>query len=273
MVLFFVIMTIIIGGLISQDTYAKVNDAIKQSVGEVLSGSWVTLSQTAGVFFATMINPASLAADQQVYMVLLGLLVWLTTVWLLREIMVGRKPKMRDGLYRSGAPIVPTTIIMFVMLIQSIPILFVLLAYSALASFEFFTQGFGALLFWTAAVLITVMSLYWMVASFFAMVIVTLPGMYPMQALRAAGDLVVGRRLRILLRLVWLLLLTLLSWIIVVVPVMLLDSWLKGVWPAISWVPVVPIVIVFIGSLSLVWAATYIYLLYRKVVDDGASPA
>jgi len=55
------------------------------------------------------------------------------------------------------------------------------------------------------------------------------------------------------------------------IPMILLDTWLKNIWPAISWVPIIPILLLTIGALTIVWASSYIYLLYRKVVADDSS--
>jgi hypothetical protein len=112
-----------------------------------------------------------------------------------------------------------------------------------------------------------------MTSTFLAMVIVTLPGMYPMRALKAAGDLVVGRRLRIMYRLLWGVLITTLAWACVMIPVILLDTGVKNLLPAIKGVPFVPLLAAFMGALTVVWISSYIYLLYRRIVDDGADPA
>ena len=63
------------------------------------------------------------------------------------------------------------------------------------------------------------------------------------------------------------------TWALIVIPVILFDQWIKGVWPAIGWVPIVPSVILAMSSLTIVFIAAYIYMLYRKVVDDDAKPA
>jgi hypothetical protein len=57
------------------------------------------------------------------------------------------------------------------------------------------------------------------------------------------------------------------------VPVILFDAWLKGVLPALEWLPLVPVALLALSSLTVIWAASYVYLLYRKVVDDDAKPA
>lgn len=94
-----------------------------------------------------------------------------------------------------------------------------------------------------------------------------------MQALRTAGDLVIGRRLRVLFRLLWLVLTLIVAWAVVMIPIILLDAWLKGAVAAISWVPLVPVMLVVMGAASVTIGATYVYLLYRRMVDDDATPA
>jgi hypothetical protein len=124
-----------------------------------------------------------------------------------------------------------------------------------------------------AALLLMILSIYWVTSTIFALVIVTLPGMYPWQAIRASGDIVIGRRIRILLRIIWLLFIDLLAWVIVVIPVVILDRLLKSAISWLDWLPLVPIAILVVSSFIVVWSSSYIYLLYRKAVEDGANPA
>lgn len=124
-----------------------------------------------------------------------------------------------------------------------------------------------------AGLLLGLLSVYWLVGSFMALVIVTLPGMYPLQALKTAGDLVVGRRIRILLRLLWLVFTLALLWLVTMVPLILFDAWIKGVFPKISSAPLVPVGLLLVSSMTIVWAATYVYVFYRKVVEDESAPA
>ena len=121
---------------------------------------------------------------------------------------------------------------------------------------------------WMVLGLIGLLSLYWMTSSFIAMIIVTLPGMYPFTALKTAGDLVVGRRLRIMLRLAWLVVGILPTWAIVLIPMIFIQGSLK-----IDWLPLVPMTALVMGSMTVLWAAVYIYLLYRKLIDDEAPSA
>ncbi len=275
MSLVYAVLTAAMVGVASQETYTALTDTIRGTEGELFSGDWGEVSR-AGLLFVTTVTggiTANLTEVQQVYAGLIALLTWLTTVWLLRNILAGHKVKLRDGLYNAGAPILSTVLVGVVLVIQLLPVALALIAYSAAASTGLLAGGVEAMLFWIGAGLLALLSLYWITSTFIALVIVTLPGMYPMQALRTAGDVVIGRRIRILLRIVWLLLGVAVAWVVVMIPVILFDTWLKGTWSETEWVPIVPIMLLALSSLTVVWSASYIYLLYRRVVADDAAPA
>ena len=119
-----------------------------------------------------------------------------------------------------------------------------------------------------AAILIVAMSVYWATSTVFAMIIVTLPGMYPFHALRLSGDIVTGRRLRILLRFVWAVVLSVLLWAVVLIPVILLDGALKGWISGIDWLPIVPTTGLILLYVTIIMISVYVYLFYRKVVES-----
>jgi len=194
-------------------------------------------------------------------------------VWLLREIMLGRKPKLRDGLYNSGAPLLSTLGVVIVLVVQLLPIGLVVLAYAALSSVGLIGDGFGSMLFWLIAATIAALVLYWITSTIIALIVVTLPGVYPLRAVKLSGDLVVGRRLRVMYRLLWGLVAIALTWIAILIVTILLDNLLKILLPGIAWLPIVPYVGALVTAYAVVWYATYTYLFYRKIVDDDAKPA
>jgi len=155
---------------------------------------------------------------------------------------------------------------------QLLPMALAVIGYVAADTTGLLANGIEAMLFWLSAGLLSLLSLYWITSTIFALIIVTLPGMYPYRAIKAASDLVVGRRLRILLRFLWLIVTIVISWAIIMIPMILFDSWIKGIWSAIEWIPIVPVVLLILTSITVIWASSYIYLLYRKVVADGANP-
>lgn len=270
----YAILTAILVGIGSQDTYSTLVSTLKDTGSAVFQGSWGDIGQAALIFVS--IGSSGLTATpsegQQIYIVILGLLIWLATVWLLRNLLAGHKVKMRDGLYSAGAPIVATFLVALVLLLQLIPIGLAIIGYAAANSSGLLNNGVEAMLFWFAAAFLAVMSLYWITSTFFALIIVTLPGMYPGKALRTAGDMVASRRLRILLRILWMLVTIIIAGAVILIPTILIDAGLTNLWPVISTVPVVPVVLMLFGVVTFIWAASYVYLLYRKVVDDDAKP-
>jgi hypothetical protein len=271
----YALLTAVMVGIASQDTYTTLTDTIRETGDDVFDGDWGALEKAGLLFVAAMsggIN-SSLSDIQQVYAILIALMSWLTTVWLLRSILAGHKVKLRDGIYNSGAPLLSTFLVGLALVVQLIPFAIALIGYSAATASGLLSGGVEAMLFWIAAGLLTLVSLYWVTSTAIALVIVTLPGMYPMQALRTAGDVVIGRRVRILLRLLWMVLGVGIAWVAVMIPVILLDTWIKGIWPAIEWVPVIPVSLLGLSSVTVIWAASYIYLLYRRIVADDAAPA
>lgn len=269
------ILTIILVGLASQDTYSSISDTLNTTSAGNLNSFWGEIGK-AGLLFASTVTGGlngSVSESQQIFGGLILLMAWLTTVWLLRNRMAGNKVKLRDGLYNAGAPILPTFLVALILIVQLIPFALAIIGYSAASATGLLTGGVEAMLFWFAAALLTMASLYLIISTFFALVIVTLPGMYPFRAIKIAGDLVIGRRIRILLRLLWLLILTVIVWALIMIPMILFDGWIKGLLPIISWLPIVPIIMLVLGSLTVIWISSYVYLLYRKVVDNDSVKA
>lgn len=273
--LVYAVLTAIMVGMASQATYATLTNTIQQTSGDLFAGNLGELGRAGLLLFAAATGGISgtLSSVQQVYAAFILLLSWLTTVWLLRNILAGHKVKLRDGLYNASAPILSTFLVAIVMIAQLIPVAIAVLGYSAAQSTGLLNGGVEAMLFWIAAGLLTLMSLYFITSTFIALVVVTLPGMYPLQAIKTAGDLVIGRRIRILLRLLWMGLGVIVAWVLIMIPVILIDTWIKSLWPAISWLPIVPVALLGMGSLTVIWTASYIYLLYRRIVADDAAPA
>ena len=274
-VVVYTLFTAILVGLSSQDTYTQLSTTLRDSSTEIFSGDLGAIGQASILLVSGATGGFSSAptATQQVFAGILTLLVWLTTVWLLRAILAGRSPRFRDGLYHAGAPIVSTALVVLVLIVQLLPIAIATIAFVAASASGLLAGGVEAMLFWSVASLLVVLSLYWMTSTLIALVVVTLPGMYPMQAIKTAGDLVIGRRLRLLWRLLWLGLTIAALWLVVMIPLIIFDSWIKGLLPSIEFIPLIPFSLAVMGSLTVVWSASYVYLLYRKVVDDDSAPA
>lgn len=275
LVVVYAVLTSVFIGIGSQDLYAQLTSTLQETSSEVFQGNVGEIGKAA--LLLASIGTSGLTGElnegQQAYAALLGVLIWLTTVWLLRNFIAGNKVKLRDGLYNGGAPIISSLLVLIVFIVQLLPVALAVIAYSAASQTGLLEGGVVTMLFWIVAVLLGVVSLYWVTATFFALIIVTLPGMYPMHALRTAGDMLIGRRVRVLLRIIWMLVPIIVSWAIVMIPFILFDSWIKSAIPQISGAPIIPVVLLIISTVTIVWSASYIYLLYRRVVDDDAKPA
>ncbi|OGL22130.1 hypothetical protein A2707_02155 [Candidatus Saccharibacteria bacterium RIFCSPHIGHO2_01_FULL_45_15] len=268
-------LTLAIQGFGQQEAYDNLSTTLQETGGELFSGNFGQVSQ-AGLLLVTSVTSGLTPSVTEAQSVLGGLAVffaWLATVWALRNVMAGRRIRVRDTVYSSGAPVLSTVVVAFALVVQLLPIAIATLVYQAAIASELISGGVEQMMVWIVLALLGVLSLYWITSTVIALVVVTLPGMYPFQAIKTAGDLIIGRRLRVLLRLVWVAALTIIIWAIIVIPLILLDAWVKQAWPAINWIPFIPMTILFMSSVSIIALAAYIYMLYRKVVDDDAKPA
>lgn len=265
----FVTLYVVLIGVQSQDTYTNVTTAIYDAGQSVAGEDWGVVQQVGSVFLATLTLGVGneLSESQQVYALLIGLLIWLTTVWMLRNLLAGHAVRLRDGLFNAGTPLFAMFVIVGIIAIQLLPVGIAALGYSAASASGLLAGGVEAMLFWFAAAGLVLLSAYWISASIFALILITVPGMYPLQAMRAAGQLLYSRRLKIMLRWLWMVLTILALWFVMIVPVILIDIWLKSVWPSIEWLPLVPFALVLVAAFSVVWSSAYSYLLYRKVVE------
>ena len=198
-------------------------------------------------------------------------LSWLVTVWILRSRLAGHKVKLRDALYNAGAPIISTILVVGLILVQLLPALIALILFSAAVATQFLANPFAAIIFALVAGGLLLLSLYWLVGSVVALVVVTVPGMYPMKAVQVAGDLVTSRRLRVIFRILWCLVVVLLFFGITMIPIIILDNLLKNVWQVVSLdIPIVPVTLMVVSSIAVIFVASYIYLFYRHLVSREA---
>jgi hypothetical protein len=271
----FFVLIILFGLMGSQDTYQKIQELLNGTAPEGLfEGATGEISKAGLLLFTILTQGINTQPDsgQQIIAVFISLYVWLTAIWLLRNVIADKKVKLRDGLYNAGAPILPTLLMFMILLIQLIPVAIAIIISSAAFQSGLIDGGVAAMLATIGIALMLTLSMYWITSTIFALIIITLPGMYPMRAMAIAGDLVVGRRLRLLLRILWMFFVVICWWVVVMIPVILLDTWIKSIFEQINWLPVIPVAFLIMSTFTVIWSATYIYLLYRKVVDDDASP-
>ena len=159
-------------------------------------------------------------------------------------------------------PLISTFVVFIVALIQCIPIFILIIAFSAAVQTEFLTTPFYALVFFIFAALMILISGYLLSSSLIAFVAVSAPGLYPMEALHTASDLMMGRRIKFIIRLIALLFALAIVWVSVMLPVMLFDLFMKKFeWT--SGIPFVPICLTTMTCFTGIYVTTYLYLYYR----------
>ena len=262
----YAILSVLLMGSFNPDSYNALRDSINSA------GVDFGIESVTTLFFGAITSGTSSDATLagQILSALFLIIGWLVIVWILRRRMVGDKIKLRDAIYSAGAPIVSTLILLLVIIIQLLPFALVLLVYSTLTgtgiiNWSIDIENMAAFL---AVIVVGVMSLYWLVTTFLALIIVTNQGVYPFQALKMAGDIAVGRRLRIIYRMLFMCLPLVIIWIAILIPIVLLDNLVQ-----ISWLPLVPIFTLILTTVSLIWTASYIYVLYRYIIEDDTPPA
>lgn len=261
---------IILVGLLSEDLYMQFQATIDETSAELAQGEIGNFAK-AGLLLISSITTGGLDTGmgeaQMVFMIFLFLVMWLVTIYLLRHFMAGGKPKLRDGLYNALAPLIPTLLIFVVIFIQLIPLMLVMITYSAAVTTGFLSTPFYALVYFLFAAVMVLITLYLLSSSLMALVAVSAPGMYPMKALFAASDLMAGRRTKLIIRVIYLLIVAGLIYAVVMTPIILLDLLLKSAWDWMYGIPVVPFCLLAVTCFVFVYATAYLYRYYRYLID------
>ena len=269
------VLSIIFVGMSSQDKFVSLSTLLSDYGKEATEGGYKELTKTLALAFGTVMSSLSVQSSEveQLVSIIFSIIIWLTTVWLIRAQLSGRNPKLRDGLYNAGSPIVSTFLVGMILILQLAPAFIGYTVYNIAANTNALTNGVVAFLASAVLILLIILSVYLITSTIIALVVVALPGMYPWRAIAIAGDLVIGRRLRILLRITWLILVLAVSWLVIILPVLLFTSWMQTTYEFTSRIPIAPIVLSLASTTGVVFGCSYVYLLYRGIVNDDSPPA
>ncbi len=230
---------------------------LKGALGEVFHGRVAAVSSSVTIFSVLLGSIGDATSEVAgAYQSILLVVVSLALIWALRQTHSENKPKfaIRDAFYKGLYPLVPFLLVLLVIGIQLIPIgmaggLYQIIFGNNLAVHWYeqlgWSVGLGTMALW---------SIYMVSSSVFALYIVTLPDVRPMQALRSARDLVKYRRLAIFRKVVFLPLALLLMNGLIVIPLILFAI------SAVEWV------FFFLTMLSLAIVHSYMYSLYRRLL-------
>lgn len=230
---------------------------LKSTVLELFEGNWAQLAAGLTLFSVLIGNANTVASDVAgAYQSMLIIITSLVFIWALRQTLATKPVKVtiRDAFYKGPYPVVPFILVLAVIGLQFIPML--------LASFLYATVFGGGLAvtaiekgLWIVLFgLLTLLTLYMVTSSIFALYIVTLPDIKPMQALRSARELVLHRRWLIMRKVVFLPIALLVLTAVLIVPIIIVS-------PAVSeWMFFV------LSMTTLAIFHSYMYQLYRELL-------
>lgn len=262
-------------GVISQTSYNNLKSALDNTykggdgVSDTFFKSGLLLLSAAGGGGFNLVD----SEGKQLLTSFLFMAIWLAVVWYLRHRLAGRKVSFRDSIYNGCAPIIATLLVMVYMLLQMVPLIIMLIFYLAAVNSSFISEGVELMALHGAMILVVSLTIYWLEGSFLALVVATIPGIYPMQAIKIAGDLVVGRRLRILYRMLWHVLQVLGVWILTALPITVLYNKLSENLSWLQSIPLIPVMVMVWTLGSMLWTYSYVYMLYRRIITDESAPA
>ena len=268
-----VVLTVVLNalfvGVMDETNYVQFQDVLDYTSTEVAGGDIGNVAK-AGLILISTITTGGLSGESSeaatVFGVLIFLIIWLTTIFLLRHLLAGHKVRLRDGLYNAMTPLISTFLVFAVAVIQCVPIFVLIIVYSAAVQTDFLATPFYALVFFIFAALMLILSGYLLSSSLIAMLAVSVPGMYPMKALHTASDLMMGRRIKFILRIIALLLMLAVLWTVVMLPLILFDMWMKNFqWTA--GIPFVPVCMTVMTCFTVTYITAYLYLYYRWMLD------
>ena len=268
-----VTMNIIFVGLLSEETYKTFQESLKQNYSALEEGELGRLAE-AGLLVISTVTTGGLTHGmnevQQVFLILFIAITWLITIYFLRHLLAGNRPKFRDGVYNALTPLLSSLLIIALIFIHLIPILIFVVVYSAAVQTGFLDTPLYAFVFWLFGSLLILLSCYLLPVSITSLVAVTVPGIYPMTAINATTDLMQGRRTKFIIRLIFAVIFVGVIWVIVMLPIMWLDLLLKeniGWWADLQ-APVASFFLQIMTTFVVIYLTSYIYLFYRRMLDD-----
>ena len=266
-----VAMNIIFVGLMNEETYQTVQDSIDEST-EILQFGEIGRIAKSGLLLISTVTTGGLTRGmtevQQAFAFFFGAVTILVTIYYLRHLLAGNHPSIRDGLYNALTPLISCMLVLVLVFVHLIPILIFIVAYSTALSTDFLSQPLYAFLFWLFGSLLILLSAYLLPGSILAVCATTVPGIYPMQAVNATTDLIQGRRTKFIIRVIFAIVFLAVLWVIVMMPLIWLDLVLKQNIEWIQPVPFIPFVLQIMTTFTIVYIAAYIYLFYRRMLDD-----
>lgn len=229
--------------------------SLKSSLKGGLGGNYSDLA-TGAALFSYLLGSAGSSTTPAggTYQTLLTILISLVVIWALRQVLADKAIRVRDAFYRGTYPLIPFILVLLVIGLQLIPLAVGSWLYTTVVGNGIAVNGLEKLLWALVFFLLSLLSLYMLCSSLFALYIVTLPDMTPMKALRSARELVRHRRFLVLRKILFLPFALLVIGAVIMIPLILFIT------PLAQWIffALTMAVIIIVHS--------YMYTLYRELL-------
>jgi hypothetical protein len=189
-----------------------------------------------------------------IYQTMLAIIVSLVTIWAMRQTMAGKKPTIKQAYYLGTGALIPFVLVLLVVGLQLLPMVIGGWIYGNIVGGGIATSMVEKVAWTGLFFLLSVLTLYMICSSLFALYIVNLPGVKPMQALRSARQLVIHRRFMILRKLIFLPFALILLGALILIPLLIVTPTLA------AWLYIV------LSAMALVVTHVYMYSFYRELL-------
>lgn len=234
--------------------YGALNILLVQGLGSLGSDTRSDAADLSTVTSAVQVGNGAMSQTGSLYQSILLVILSLTFIWSLRQVYVNEKFSVRDAFYKSMYPLIPFLLVVAVVMLELIP-----MALGGTALSIALASGIAAstteILIWAFIVsLLAILSIFLVSSSLFALIVVTLPVMTPIKALRSAKQLVINRRLLVMRKLLFL-------------PFLLFVVVSLVITPFVIWLPQT-VLWLFLPLMLVItpFVYAYIYNLYRELM-------
>jgi hypothetical protein len=228
---------------------------VKSTLQELFKGAGGQLTTGFTLFGLLLGTTGSVSSDVAgAYQTILLVIVSLVIIWALRQTMAGSKVGVKESFYKGLYPLIPFLLVLLVIGLQFIPLLVGNFLYSTVFGYGLAVTAAERVVWILIFGLLVLTTLYMVTSSIFALYIVTLPDVTPMQALRSARELVRHRRMAIARKVLFLPVSLLVIAAAIMIPVIIFLT------PLSEWV------FFLLSMAALTIIHSYMYTLYRELL-------
>jgi hypothetical protein len=228
---------------------------LKSSLDDTFKGvGGEAASSLLGFTYVLASSGSGSTSTSGIYQTILLLICSLAFIWALRQTLAKNQVHVRDSFYRGMYPLVPFVLVIGLLGIQLIPLAVGGGLYTSILNSGIAAHWYEKVLWLVLFLGLALWSLRMITATIFALYIVTLPDIAPLQAYRKARDLVKYRRLLIWRKLIFL-------------PIALLVVSAVIELPLILFITPVAVWSFFVVSMCMLPVVHgYLYNLYRELL-------